>query len=70
IFLKNCSLFLKKEGFGLLAVKARSIDVAKKPRDIFNIVRAELEKEMAVVDYKILDPYERDHCMFVCKAKS
>src|SRR3990167_4400625 len=29
IFLKNVNLFLKEDGYGLLAVKARSIDVTK-----------------------------------------
>src|SRR3989338_10690561 len=39
IFLKNISLFLKKDGYALLAVKARSIDVARNPKQIFNEVR-------------------------------
>jgi fibrillarin-like pre-rRNA processing protein len=69
IFLKNCRLFLKKDGFGLFAVKARSIDVSKKPREIFSLVKQQLEKEMTIVDYRILEPFEKDHCMFVCKRK-
>lgn len=69
IFLKNCDKFLKKGGFGLLALKARSIDVTKHPRDIFKIVRAELEKHMIVTDYRELAPYEMDHAFFVCKKK-
>jgi len=32
IFIKNCKLFLKPGGFGLLAVKARSIDVTKESK--------------------------------------
>lgn len=69
IFLKNCRIFLKQGGFGLLALKARSVDVTKNPKDIFRRVRAELEKEMIVVDYRELDPYEKDHAMFVVKKK-
>ncbi|MFH1064819.1 MAG: fibrillarin-like rRNA/tRNA 2'-O-methyltransferase [Candidatus Woesearchaeota archaeon] len=69
IFLKNCNAFLKRGGFGVLAVKARSVDVAKKPRQVFQEVRAYLEKHMIIVDYKELDPYEKDHCIFVCKKK-
>lgn len=69
IFLKNCKLFLKNGGFGLLAVKARSIDVTKRPREIFKQVRSELEKELTIVDYRELEPFERDHAMFVVKKK-
>ena len=35
MFIKNCKFFLKKGGYGLLAVKARSIDVRRKPKQIF-----------------------------------
>ena len=69
IFLKNCKKFLKKGGYALLAVKARSIDVTKKPKLIFSQVKGELEKEMTIIDYRTLDPFELDHCMFICKKK-
>lgn len=69
IFLKNCRQFLKKGGFGLLAVKARSVDVTKKPVEIFKTVREELEKEMEIVDSRALEPFEKDHMMFVCRNK-
>ena len=69
IFLKNFNLFLKKGGYGLLAVKARSVDVTKKPKQIFAEVKQRLEKEVTIVDYRTLDPYELDHCMFICKKK-
>ncbi|MCP3682435.1 MAG: fibrillarin-like rRNA/tRNA 2'-O-methyltransferase [bacterium] len=67
IFLKNADLFLKKGGFGILAVKSRSIDVSQRPRDVYQTVRKELEKTMKVVDYRILDPFQKDHALFVCK---
>lgn len=66
IFLKNM-VFLKGGGFGVLCVKARSVDITKKPRQIFQMVRQQLEKELTIVDYRILDPFQKDHCMFVCK---
>lgn len=69
IFLKNCRLFLKKGGYGLLAVKAKSIDISKRPREVFRMVRSQIEKEMIVVDYKELGPLEKDHCMLLCKKK-
>lgn len=69
IFLKNCDMFLKKGGFGLLALKARSIDVSRKPKEIFREVRKELEKKATIVDYRELDPFEKDHAFFVIKKK-
>ena len=69
IFLKNCKIFLKHDGFALLAVKAKSVDISKRSKQIFREVREMIEKELTIVDYRELDPYEKDHCMFVCKKK-
>ncbi len=70
IFLKNVNMFLKKEGYALLAIKARSIDVTKKPRALFAEVRQRLDKEMTIIDSRILEPYEMDHMMFILKHKN
>lgn len=67
IFLKNCDMFLKKEGFGLLAVKSRSIDITKRPKQIYNEIKAKLEKKLTIVDFRVLDPFQKDHCMFIVK---
>lgn len=69
IFLKNIKLFLKDDGYALLAVKARSVDVARKPKAIFNEIKIRLEKEINIIDQRNLDPFELDHCMFICKNK-
>jgi len=69
IFLKNVNLFLREKGYALLAVKSRSIDVTKKPLQIYREVKAILEKEMTIIDYRELDPFQKDHCMFICKKK-
>jgi len=69
IFIKNCKAFLKPGGFGLLALKARSVDVSRNPKEIFREIRTKLEKEFSVVDYRELDPFEMDHAMFVVKKK-
>ena len=67
IFVKNCNIFLKKGGYGLLSIKARSINVKTKPKSIFIDIRKKLEKIFTVIDYKILDPFEKDHCMIIVK---
>ena len=69
IFLKNVKLFLKNEGYALLAVKARSIDVTRQPKQIFKEVKAVLEKSLSIIDYRELEPFQKDHCMFICKKK-
>ena len=69
IFLKNCDKFLKPGGFGLLALKARSVDVSKKPKVLFKDVKAELDKVHPVVDYRELAPFEQDHAFYVIKKR-
>ena len=69
IFLKNVKLFLKDDGYALLAVKSRSIDVTKQPKQIFRQIKEILEKSMAIIDYRELEPFQKDHCMFICKKK-
>ena len=69
IFLKNVDLFLKNDGYALLAIKARSIDVTKQPKQIFKEVKERLEKNLTIIDYRELEPFQRDHCMFICKKK-
>ena len=60
---------MKKDGYALLAVKARSIDVTRKPKLIFNEVKEQLEKDVIIVDYRTLEPYQKDHAMFIVKKK-
>lgn len=67
IFFKNIDLFLKKGGYAIIAVKARSIDVTKNPKVIFNEVEKELKKRLKIIGERNLEPFQRDHCLFVCK---
>lgn len=69
IFLKNCKFCLKDGGFGILAVKAKSINAKKKSKVIFAEVRQKLEKEVTIVDSRSLEPFEKDHYIFVVKKK-
>ena len=67
LFLKNCSLFLKLGGCGMLALKARSVDVLQQPQAIFLVAKKELERKFDVKDYRLLSPLQKDHAFFVCK---
>jgi fibrillarin-like pre-rRNA processing protein len=69
IFKKNCKVFLKSDGVGLLVVKSRSINSTMKPKDVFKRVRGELIKEFLVVDERGLQPFEKDHMVFAVKKK-
>lgn len=61
IFLKNCRKYLKEDGVGLLAVKARSISDSRDAEEIFDEVRSKISKDMEIVDEVGLEPYEKDH---------
>lgn len=65
IALENSKSFLKEEGKLLVAMKARSIDVTKEPREIFRGEMEKLEKELEILDSKLLDPYSKDHAMIL-----
>jgi len=67
ILIKNAEMFLKKGGFAMIAIKARSIDVTKNPKEVFANVKMELEKKFRIIDYKILEPFQKAHCFFVCR---
>ena len=62
----NVQTYLKKDGHFFLAVKARSIDVTKDPKIIFNEVQRELEGYgLKILEIINLEPYEKDHVMIV-----
>ncbi len=68
ILFKNLQ-FLKPKGYILLAVKARSIDVTRKPANIFREVEQKLLQKLKILDSKDLSPLEKDHMFFVCQIK-
>ncbi|HLE06176.1 MAG TPA: fibrillarin-like rRNA/tRNA 2'-O-methyltransferase [Candidatus Nanoarchaeia archaeon] len=69
IFTKNCLAYLKKDGVGVLAIKSRSIDVTKHPEVVFKQVEKELYKTFKILDMKRLEPFERDHKIYIVKFK-
>ena len=68
ILFKNLR-FLKPHGFILLSVKARSIDVTKKPSQVFKDVEYKLKEKLKILDAKDLSPLEKDHMLFFCQLK-
>ncbi len=67
IFLRNLP-FLAKDGVGYLFVKARSIDVAKPVRDIFEDVERTLKANgVRVVGSVDMDPFHKEHRALVVR---
>lgn len=67
MFLKNIEIFLKDKGYALLALKARSMDVTRNPKEIFKEVKHKLEGRLTLIDYREIAPFQKDHAMFICK---
>jgi len=69
LFMDNMRLYLKKDGYGIIIIKSRSIDVTKNPEKVFR----EEERKLKRRGYRILEkinlkPYEKDHMAFLCQA--
>ena len=70
ILFANAKAFLREGGHAMLALKARSIDVTKEPREVFRNEMEKLEREFEILDTKVLEPYEKDHAMFLMRRGS
>lgn len=66
ILLENARYFLKPGGFFMLAVKARSVDIAMAPRDVYSQEAQRLrDGGMEILELLPLEPHEKDHAMVV-----
>ena len=61
--------FLADDGRLVLAVKARSEDVAREPEAVFDDVRAALRETYEIVDEARLEPYHDDHLAVVARPR-
>src|SRR3989338_7188051 len=55
IFIRNCKKFLKPKGYGMIAIKSRSIDVIKDPKQIYKESQKMLEEDFEILDFVTLD---------------
>ncbi|NJE05179.1 fibrillarin-like rRNA/tRNA 2'-O-methyltransferase [Thermococcus sp. M36] len=69
ILIDNAKVYLKSGGYGMISVKSRSIDVTKEPEQVFKEVEKELATYFEVVERLSLEPYEKDHTLFVVRKK-
>ena len=61
IMIINAEAFLKKNGSGLLAVKARCVDSAAPPRKIYDRMKEGLAGHFEIEQAMELEPFEKDH---------
>ena len=68
IALKNARVFLRSKGYLLMAIKARSIDVSKSPKEVWDEEIKKIRKDFEVRKVVNLNPFEKDH-VFVYAVK-
>ena len=61
IFMRNSRLFLKKGGWGMIAIKSQSIDVTRQPKKIFEEFVQKVGSEIDVREQIELSPYDLEH---------
>ncbi|MEK6973231.1 MAG: fibrillarin-like rRNA/tRNA 2'-O-methyltransferase [archaeon] len=67
ILRKNAEVFLKQNGFALLALKAKSISSTTNVKNIFDVQDVELKKYFKIIERISLEPFEKDHMFYVLK---
>jgi len=68
MFLKNMRAFNARDG--MIAIKARSEDVTRPPREVFREAEGKLRREgLRVTESIPLDPLEKDHAMIAVSVK-
>lgn len=66
ILINNMDLFLKSKGYIFYAVKAKSIDVRKDSKVIFDEVSKEIsEYGIKIINKVRLEPFHKEHMMFL-----
>ena len=66
IAFRNCKKFLKHNGYLMIAIKSRSVDMTKSPDQIYKEEIRELEKSgIEIIDWVKLDPFEKDHAFIL-----
>jgi fibrillarin-like pre-rRNA processing protein len=67
IAIANCKMFLKDDGYLILIIKTRSIDVTKSPKKIIENEVKKLHPCFSVIQNITLEPYDKDHALVIAK---
>ncbi len=68
--LKKNTVFLNENSIILFALKAKSVDVSKSNKQIYIEVKKSLEETFIILQELNLEPYEKDHKIYLLKLKS
>ena len=64
---RACDNFLKSKGYAMIAIKSQSIDVTKRPKEVYKECIEKLSKNFEILDKVELDPFEKAHLFLVLK---
>jgi fibrillarin-like pre-rRNA processing protein len=67
ILVKNAREYLTAGKYAIIAIKARSVDVAEKPESVFRSQINELKSFFEILHEINLSPFDRDHKLVVCR---
>lgn len=67
IAISNCKMYLKKDGYLFMIIKARSIDVTQAPKKIIENEIRKLESNFEFIQEMDLQPYDKDHALVVAR---
>lgn len=71
ILADNADVFLKPNGYVLVAIKSRSVDVTMEPSDVFKQeIKVLTTRNFEIIQTIALEPYEKDHEMILARKKS
>ncbi|MBN2517321.1 MAG: fibrillarin-like rRNA/tRNA 2'-O-methyltransferase [Candidatus Altiarchaeota archaeon] len=69
ILINNARTFLKPGEYAMIAIKARSVDSVKSPKEVFEKVKGELSGSFEIAESVDLRPYDDSHELVVCRLK-
>jgi len=69
IFVKNAKKYLKKNGYGMLCIKAHSIDSTADAKGTVEKEAKKLESFFEIIQVLSLNPYDKEHGFVLCKRK-
>ena len=70
IVVRNAKFFLENNGYLLLAIKARSVDVTMEPSEVYKReIKTLQEGGFEIIDVVHLEPFDKDHAMVYARYK-
>ena len=70
IVVRNAKFFLEDNGYLLLAIKARSVDVTMEPSEVYKReIKTLQEGGFEIIDVVHLEPFDKDHAMVYARYK-